>query len=126
MKAGQINVNVSIKERSIIARFAAWKLRTDRVAIVLGRTIHLHNTSRAQFLQNKAWVCHELKHIQQFRQHGFISFIILYLWESMLHGYSKNKYEIEARLAENDESMFESFRIFSPGKTEKERDSSSS
>ena len=121
MKPGQINFLVNIKERSFIARIAAWKLKSDNVAIVLGKTIHLHNTTHAQFLQNKAWVCHELKHIQQFRQHGFISFIILYLWESMLHGYRNNKYEIEARKAENDESLLKIFKIADLGKTGNER-----
>ena len=120
MKPGQINFPVNVKERSFIARIAAWKLKRDNVAIVLGKTIHLHNTSHNQFLQNKAWVCHELKHIQQFRQHGFISFIILYLWESMLHGYLNNKYEIEARNAENDESLLKIFKIGDSRKTENE------
>ena len=118
MKPRQINIIVSIKEKSLIARIAAWKLKSDRVAIVLGKTIHLHNTSSAQFLQNKAWVCHELKHIQQFRQHGYLLFIVLYLWESMLRGYSKNKYEIEARHAENDDSLLECFKIVSSNKIE--------
>src|SRR6185436_13831855 len=120
MKSDKLNFTVSIRERSFIARIAAWKLKSDNVAIVLGKTIHLHNTTHAQFLQNKAWVCHELKHIQQFRQHGFISFIILYLWESMLHGYLNNKYEIEARNAENDESLLKIFKIGDSRKTENE------
>jgi hypothetical protein len=121
MKSGQINFLVNIKERSIIARIAAWKLKSDNAAIVLGKTIHLHNTTYAQFLQNKTWVCHELKHIQQFRQHGFVSFIILYLWESLLHGYSSNKYEIEARKAENDESLLKIFKIADSRNTDHER-----
>jgi len=120
MKSDQINFIVSIRERSFIARLAARKLKSDNVAIVLGRTIHLHNTSRTQFLQNKAWVCHELKHIQQFQHHGFISFIFLYLVESMLHGYRNNKYEIEARDAENDESLLKIFRLYDTGKTQNE------
>ena len=121
MKSGQISFLVNIKERSLIARIAAWKLKSDNVAIVLGKTIHLHNITHAQFLPNKAWVCHELKHIQQFRQHGFISFILLYLWESMLQGYRNNKYEIEARKAENDESLLKIFKIAELRKTKNER-----
>ncbi|MGZ5220375.1 MAG: DUF4157 domain-containing protein [Chitinophagaceae bacterium] len=89
-----------IKERSWIARVAAWKLNSSQVAIVIGRTIHLHNTRRKEFLENKRWVLHELKHIEQFRRHGFLPFIFLYLWESIRHGYTNNKYEIEARAAE--------------------------
>jgi len=122
MKSDKLNFTVSIRERSFIARLAAWKLKSDNVAIVLGKTIHLHNTSRTQFLQNKEWVCHELKHIQQFQHHGFIVFIILYLFESLLHSYRNNKYEIEARGAENDESLLKIFKISDTGKTQNESD----
>jgi len=92
-----------IKEQSFIARLAAWKLNSGKVAIVMGKTIHLHNTSKQEFLQNKSWFYHELKHVQQFQQYGFLPFIVLYLWESILHGYTNNKYEIEARAAGKDD-----------------------
>ena len=120
MRPDPKNTVVNIKEGSFIARLAAWKLNSGNVAIVFGKTIYLHNASRTQFLQNKAWVCHELKHIQQFQHHGFISFIILYLWESMLHGYRNNKYEIEARNAENDEYLLKMFKIAGSRNTENE------
>jgi hypothetical protein len=94
-----------IKEQSFIARLAAWKLNSDKVALVIGKTIHLHNTGKLEFLQNKRWLLHELKHVEQFKQHGFLSFIFLYLWESIRHGYVKNKYEIEARASETDEEL---------------------
>ena len=115
---------VSIKERSFIARLAAWKLKSDKAAIVIGKTIHLHNTSRREFLKNKTWLCHELKHIQQFRRHGFLSFILLYLWESILHGYSNNKYEIEARAAEKEDDLTGSVRIVEPTPNKGERGAS--
>ena len=89
-----------IKEQSWIAGIAAWKLSSKRVAIVVGRTIHLHNTSKAEFLRNPRWVKHELCHIEQFKRYGFFRFIVMYLWESMRKGYYKNKYEVEAREAE--------------------------
>jgi hypothetical protein len=91
----------------LIARLAAWKLNCNKVAIVIGKTIHLHNTQQQEFLEDKQWLLHELKHIEQFRRHGFLPFICLYLWESLRHGYINNKYEIEARAAENDEQLFE-------------------
>jgi hypothetical protein len=99
------NINFRIKEGSFIARLAAWKLKSDKVAIVIGKTIHLHNTGRREFLQNKPWVLHELKHVEQFQQHGFFSFLYLYLLESIRRGYINNKYEIEARAAETDEDL---------------------
>lgn len=91
-----------IKERSFIARIAAWKLRSQAVAIVTGHTIHLWKVSKETFLSDARWVRHELCHIRQFQQYGFFTFIFRYLWESILHGYHNNKYEAEARQAEDE------------------------
>ena len=91
-----------IKENSFIARIAAWKLKSSRVAIVIGKTIHLHNTSRQEFLKNHSWVKHEMQHLRQFEKFGFIPFIIRYLFESAKKGYYNNKYEVEARAAESE------------------------
>ncbi len=96
------NASFHIKENSWIARIAALKLGTDQVAMVLGNTIHLHRTRKEEFLQNKRWLKHELCHIRQFKEHGFIGFIIKYLAESIRHGYHNNKYEKEARAAEEE------------------------
>lgn len=91
---------VKIKEDSWFARIAAAKLGSERVAIVWRRTIHLHNTSKADFLSDRRWVNHELKHVAQFEQYGWLQFAILYLVESIRHGYFNNKFEREAREAE--------------------------
>src|SRR5688572_21611441 len=93
--------DINIKENSWIAKFAAKKLHASNVAIVIGKTIHLHNATRQQFLQNEKWLKHELCHIRQFQQYGFLNFIVKYLWESYKRGYFNNKFEIEARKAEN-------------------------
>ena len=95
------NKNFTIKENSWLAIIAAKKLGTNAVAMVLGNTIHLYNTSKEEFLQNEKWVKHELCHIRQFKQHGYVIFTIKYLWESLRKGYYNNKYEAEARQAEN-------------------------
>ena len=89
-----------IKENSWLVKIAAKKLRSNNVAMVLGKTIHLHNTTKEQFLQNERWVKHELCHIQQFQDHGYFVFIAKYFWESLKKGYYNNKYEKEAREAE--------------------------
>lgn len=94
-----------IRENSFIARIAAWKLRSEKVAIVIGRTIHLYNTGKGEFLANDHWLRHELVHVKQFRRYGLIRFIIRYLWESLKNGYENNKYEIEARQGEHDETI---------------------
>jgi len=93
-------MELNIKENSWIAKLAARKLQSGQVAIVIGNTIHLHNTTREDFLQNEKWVKHEVCHLQQFKKHGKFIFIIKYLWESLFHGYYNNKYEAEARKAE--------------------------
>ena len=93
--------NITIKENSWIAKLAAKKLHASNVAIVIGKTIHLHNATRQDLLQNEKWLKHEMCHIKQFQQYGFITFIAMYLWQSLLHGYYRNKFEVEARAAEN-------------------------
>jgi hypothetical protein len=100
-----------IRENSIIARIAAWKLGSDRVAIVIGRTIHLHNASKLEFLHNESWLRHEMAHIKQFQQHGFFPFLLKYLAESIRSGYLQNKFEVEARKAEKNERIAEGIII---------------
>jgi len=95
-----MNEKLNIRENSWIAKWAAKKLKSENVAIVIGKTIHLHNVSRQQFLTNEKWVKHEACHLQQFRKNGTFIFILKYLWESLRHGYYNNKYEVEARKAE--------------------------
>jgi hypothetical protein len=90
-----------IKENSWLAKLAARKLRTRSVAMVMGKTIHLHNTSKADFLKNERWLKHELCHIRQFKEHGYFIFVIKYLWESLRKGYYQNRFEVEARQAED-------------------------
>lgn len=90
-----------IKENSWIAKVAAGKLGSDNVAIVIGKTIHLYHVSSKDFLKNEKWVKHEICHLQQFKKYGFFNFIFKYLWESIRVGYQNNKFETEAREAEN-------------------------
>jgi Domain of unknown function (DUF4157) len=92
--------SITIKEASWIAKLAAAKLRSNSVAMVLGNTIHLHNASKNEFLQNQRWLKHELCHVRQFQQHGYVLFIIKYLWETVKNGYYNNRFEAEARAAE--------------------------
>ncbi len=95
-------VNYKIKENSWLAAIAARKLKCGKVAMVLGKTIHLHNTPAKDFLQDTCWLKHELCHVEQFRRHGIFMFLIKYLYQSIRHGYYNNKYEIAARAAESN------------------------
>lgn len=92
--------NIKINENSVVAKLAAKKLQSNHVAIVFGTTIHLYGVTSQSFLSNDAWVKHELKHVAQFKQHGFVFFLAKYIWEWMRHGYYNNRFEIEAREAE--------------------------
>ncbi|MDX2046254.1 MAG: DUF4157 domain-containing protein [Chitinophagaceae bacterium] len=92
--------HITIRENSRLAKIAAWKLGVKSVAFTLGKTIHLYKASAAEFLNNEKWLRHELKHVEQFRQHGYINFVLRYLAETLKHGYYDNKYEVEARRAE--------------------------
>lgn len=91
-----------IKQNSWIAKIAAKKLGSDNVAIVIGKTIHLYHVSKEDFLKDTKWVKHEKCHINQFKKYGFFSFMLMYIRESMKHGYYNNKFEAEARNAENE------------------------
>ena len=93
--------DVNIKEKSWLAAIAAWKLGSKSVAMVIGKTIHLHNVTKADFLSNEKWVKHEMCHIRQSSEEGHFIFIVKYLWESLRKGYYNNKYEREARAAEH-------------------------
>jgi hypothetical protein len=99
------NETFHIKENSPIAWLAAKKMKAAQVAIVMGNTIHLHNTCKAEFLSNTRWLKHEMRHLQQFKEHGFVPFLCKYLWEWVKHGYYNNKYEVEAREAEKEDEV---------------------
>jgi len=94
------NNHFIVKENSFWARLAAKKLGSDAVAMVLGKTVHLHHISKQDFLQNERLLKHELCHVRQYQQHGFIWFLFQYLWETFRKGYYNNKFEVEARKAE--------------------------
>lgn len=98
---------VRIRENSWLAKIAAAKMRSAKVAIVFGSTIHLHNTKREDFLKDSDWVCHELKHVEQYQQNGFVLFICKYLWEWIRKGYYNNRFEAEARENEKNVSLVE-------------------
>lgn len=82
---------------SPLARIARLVLRAPRVAMVVGQTVHLSGTSRAEFLADPEWVAHEEVHLRQYREHGLLPFLWKYLVESARVGYYHNKFEVEAR-----------------------------
>ncbi|MBC7874430.1 MAG: DUF4157 domain-containing protein [Ferruginibacter sp.] len=98
-------MKVYIKENSLVANLAAAKMKADKVAIVFGSTIYLHNTSREEFLNDHVWVCHELKHVEQYRQNGFAVFLFKYFFDWIKNGYYNNRFEAAARESENNDEL---------------------
>jgi len=101
----------TIRENSFVAKLAAKKLRSPNVAIVLGSCVHLYGASSTQFMANKKWLRHELKHIEQYKKLGFFRFIITYLWQTARVGYYRCGLECEARAAEQDEEIVNRFQL---------------
>ena len=93
-------MKVKLREQSWVARLAAQKMKAGALAIVFGRTVHLWNISRREFLQSPRLVMHEVEHVRQYKHHGYIPFLALYLAEWIQKGYYNNRFEVEARAAE--------------------------
>ena len=104
-------MKVRIKENAWVAKLAAKKMKADKVAIVFGSTIHLHNTSRHEFLNDSDWLCHELKHVEQYQQNGFVGFIFKYFFDWIKNGYQNNRFEIEARKSEKDQLLIDKMEL---------------
>ncbi len=81
---------------------AATNLGVAKVAMTWGTTILLFNCSKEEFLADKNWVLHELRHVLQYKKLGFYQFIYRYLKASIKSGYHNNIYEVSARQHAND------------------------
>lgn len=95
---------IFVKENSWIARLGAKCIGVNNVALTIGNTIHLHNATKQQLIENKVWLCHEIIHVKQYEKLGTIKFLFLYLLECIRKGYYNNKFEREAR--ENEEKLY--------------------
>lgn len=104
-------IKVSIREKSFLAKLGAIKLREKRMALTLGKTIHLYNVSKDTFTENISWVCHELKHVEQCRRMGLFNFLWKYVYYSVKYGYYNNPLEKEAREAEQETGLLARFDI---------------
>lgn len=102
---------VYIKEKSWIA-WSAMKITGGRqLAIVFNKTIHLCNTTKPDFLNNRSWLLHELAHVHQYQELGFVNFLLRYLWESAKNGYYNNRFEKRARSMENSDELLNGIEI---------------
>jgi len=51
---------------------------------------------------NPTLIAHEMEHVRQLKEHGVISFHIIYLHYNWVHGYWNNPFEVLARKAAGD------------------------
>jgi len=102
---------VYVRPHSWLARIAARKLGSAQIAIVFGHSIHLHNTSVAEFFAQPWWVCHELKHVEQYERLGILPFLFRYILEHLRNGYQQNAFEREARAAEGDKTLLDQYDL---------------
>jgi Domain of unknown function (DUF4157) len=65
--------------------------RPSAAAITLWRTVFLSPAAPIE----PELLLHELRHVHQFESNP--AFPLLYLWESLIHGYKRNRYEADAR-----------------------------
>ena len=93
-------MHFKVVENSLLARIARFFFGSKRIAMVLGNTIYLSGVEKQLFMSNKKWLIHEMVHIEQYRKNGFLKFLFLYVLESIKKGYYNNRFEIEARAAE--------------------------
>ncbi len=95
-------MHFKIVEHSFLARIARFFFGSKRIAMVWGNTIHLSGVEKQLFMSNRKWLIHEMVHIEQYRKNGFLKFLFLYSIESIKHGYYNNRFEVEARAAEEN------------------------
>jgi ABC-type cobalamin transport system permease subunit len=101
----------TIKENARLAKIAAGKLRSPQAAIVIGRTIYIYGVTDKDFRQDMGWLRHEVCHVRQYQRYTIIGFIILYLFECLRKGYYNNRFEREARQAENNPTVLENVKL---------------
>jgi hypothetical protein len=65
--------------------------RSSVAAITLWRTVFLDPRARI----GPELLLHEFRHVHQFQANP--AFPLLYVWETLLHGYQRNRFEADAR-----------------------------
>ena len=91
LKAFPELARMKLRRGGLAVRIAGWSLlQSSAGAITLWRTVFLGRTVRP----DAELLLHELRHVQQFQASRV--FPVLYLWESLRHGYQGNRYELDA------------------------------
>jgi hypothetical protein len=83
---------VRFRRGGLFPRIGGWALgRASVEAITLRRTVFLAPHARL----DPELLLHEARHVQQFFESW--TFPLRYVWESVRRGYTRNRYEIDAR-----------------------------
>jgi hypothetical protein len=83
---------VRVRRGGLPPRVGGWFLGQRTVAaITLWRTIWMGEAEPPSL----ELLLHEARHVQQFEADS--SFPLRYIWQSLLHGYHRNRYEADAR-----------------------------
>lgn len=82
-----------------------WLDRLNVDGLAFNKTIYLHSkevvVSNTVLATRLSLLVHELVHLDQQARMGLLKFFASYLYEWMVSGYKKNKYEVEANMLED-------------------------
>jgi hypothetical protein len=82
---------------SKLAKFLGFFTKQENYAITTSESCARYSCPKEAV--SIPWRKHEECHKRQYLRLGWFNFIEQYLWESIKHGYTNNKFEVEAREA---------------------------
>lgn len=96
---------MSVTRVMVCSKTAEW-VRRKMAALYGGTVVDAVTIGEVEFFfsnaDSPALRRHEYVHVLQFRRMGAWRFWVAYAWQTLLHGYQGNRYEVEARAAETD------------------------
>lgn len=82
-------------------RYSVWwmKLMPRFMAMTLGSHVYF-SWSRRVVVNQLSVVRHELRHVMQYKELGFMRFLCTYVWQWVKHGFSYTKIDLEVEARE--------------------------
>mgnify|MGYP000494544900 CR=1 FL=1 len=80
-----------------------WLPKKPYAGMAIGNRIFIREDAKI----TQELIAHELVHVKQYRTHGFIKFLSVWLWEFMTKGYWNIRWEVEAYERQSDEFFME-------------------
>jgi len=75
-----------------------WLPKKPYAGMAIGERIFVREDAKL----TKTLIAHELVHVEQYRNHGMIKFLAVWLWEFLTKGYRNIRWEKEAYKFQND------------------------